>query len=72
MKVVCTFFGHKDAPQSISVQLENVIIDLIENRSVDEFYWGSTEGYTIVMKLRRVFEGKKRRRFTGMAILTGR
>ncbi len=60
MKVVCTFFGHKDAPQSISVQLENVIIDLIENRSVDEFYVGNHGNfdkivYHALKKLRKVY-----------------
>ncbi len=39
--MICTFFGHKDAPQSISEQVENTIIDLIKNRDATEFYVGN-------------------------------
>ena len=38
---VCTFFGHHDCPSSIKPKLREVMIDLIENRSVDMFYVGN-------------------------------
>ena len=37
---ICTFFGHRDCPDSIEPKLREVIIDLIENHSVDMFYVG--------------------------------
>ena len=37
----CTFFGHRDCPSSIKPKLREVLIDLIENQSVDMFYVGN-------------------------------
>ena len=37
----CTFFGHRDCPSSIKPILRKVLIDLIENQSVDMFYVGN-------------------------------
>lgn len=37
----CTFFGHHDCPPSIKPKLREVLIDLIENQSVDMFYVGN-------------------------------
>ena len=31
MKNTCTFFGHRDAPESIRYDLKQTLIDLIEN-----------------------------------------
>lgn len=36
----CTFFGHRDCPDSIRPKLRSVLIDLIENQQVDTFYVG--------------------------------
>ena len=36
----CTFFGHRDCPDSIKPKLREVLIDLIENHTVDMFYVG--------------------------------
>ena len=36
----CTFFGHRDCPDSIRPKLRAVLIDLIENHGVDMFYVG--------------------------------
>ena len=36
----CTFFGHRDCPGSIQPKLREVLIDLIENHGVDQFYVG--------------------------------
>ena len=37
----CTFFGHRDAPDTIKPILREKIIDLIENRGVELFYVGN-------------------------------
>ncbi len=37
----CTFFGHRDAPDSIRYDLKQVLIDLIENKGVTLFYVGN-------------------------------
>ena len=39
--VCCSFFGHHDCPSSIKPKLCEVLIDLIENQSVDLFYVGN-------------------------------
>lgn len=38
---VCTFFGHHDCPAEVKPKLREVLIDLIENHSVDMFYVGN-------------------------------
>ena len=37
----CTFFGHRDCPETIKPKLRSTIIDLIENHNVDMFYVGN-------------------------------
>ncbi|MBR2152067.1 MAG: hypothetical protein IJ944_02120 [Clostridia bacterium] len=37
----CTFFGHKDCPKDVEKQLQMVIIDLIENKKVRNFFVGN-------------------------------
>ena len=36
----CTFFGHRDCPDTIKPRLREALIDLIENHNVDMFYVG--------------------------------
>ena len=36
----CTFFGHRDCPETLKPKLRSTIIDLIENHNVDMFYVG--------------------------------
>ncbi len=36
----CTFFGHRDTPESIRYDLKQTLIDLIENKGVSVFYVG--------------------------------
>ena len=38
---ICTFFGHRDCPETIKPKLRSTIIDLIENHNVDMFYVGN-------------------------------
>ena len=37
----CTFFGHRECPDSIKTQLRAVLINLITNHDVDMFYVGN-------------------------------
>ncbi len=37
---VCTFFGHRDCPETIKPQLREAVVDLIVNHGVDMFYVG--------------------------------
>lgn len=39
--VTCTFFGHKDTPNEIKPTLKSVIVELIENKNVFNFYVGN-------------------------------
>ena len=38
---ICTFFGHRDAPPEIKTVLREVLVDLIENHGVRQFYVGN-------------------------------
>ena len=38
---VCTFFGHRDCPETIKPRLREVLTDLIINQGVDTFYVGN-------------------------------
>ena len=37
---ICTFFGHRDCPETIKPKLREVVEDLIANYDVDMFYVG--------------------------------
>ena len=39
--MTCTFFGHRNAPDTIKPILRKAIVNLIENRGVDLFYVGN-------------------------------
>ena len=36
----CTFFGHRDCPETIKPRLREALVDLIINHGVDMFYVG--------------------------------
>ena len=40
MGKICTFFGHRDCPDSVKPKLREVLTDLIEHHGVDRFYVG--------------------------------
>ena len=46
----CTFFGHRDCPDTIKPRLREVLIDLIENRSVDMFYVGNQGHFDAIVR----------------------
>ena len=37
----CTFFGHRECPDSVKIKSQEVLIDLITNNDVDMFYVGN-------------------------------
>ncbi len=39
--MTCTFFGHRNSPPTVKPLLRQVIIDLIEQRSITRFYVGN-------------------------------
>ena len=40
-KKTCTFFGHRDCPETIKPKIQEAVIDLIENHGVTMFYVGN-------------------------------
>ena len=46
----CTFFGHRDCPETIKPKLRSTIIDLIENHNVDMFYVGKQGQFDIMVR----------------------
>lgn len=40
-KKTCTFFGHRDCPETIKPKIREAVIDLIENHGVTVFYVGN-------------------------------
>ena len=46
----CTFFGHHDCPSSIKPKLREVLVDLIENHTVDMFYVGQQGVYDSIVR----------------------
>jgi hypothetical protein len=41
VNMVCTFFGHRNTPETIKVTLRRILLDLIENKKVKMFYVGN-------------------------------
>ena len=37
----CTFFGHRDCPETVKTKLREVLVDLITNHDVGMFYVGN-------------------------------
>ena len=46
----CTFFGHRDCPNSIKSKLRKVLIDLIESHAVDMFYVGQQGSFDSMVR----------------------
>ncbi|MDD5921532.1 MAG: hypothetical protein PUC57_09460 [Oscillospiraceae bacterium] len=51
---VCTFFGHKDCPETIKPYLREVLIDLISSKGVDTFYVGNQGRFSVATGLLRL------------------
>ena len=39
--MICTFFGHRNCPENNKNVIKTILIDLIENKSVNMFYVGN-------------------------------
>lgn len=48
--MVCTFFGHKNAPKEIEPTLRSTLIDLIENKNVNVFYVGNNGNFDSMVR----------------------
>ena len=46
----CTFFGHRDCPETIKPKLREVLIDLITNHGVDMFYVGNQGRFDAIVR----------------------
>jgi len=46
----CTFFGHRECPDSIKIQLRDVLIDLVTNHGVDMFYVGNQGRFDAIVR----------------------
>ena len=47
---VCTFFGHRDCPDTIKPKLHQVLINLINNHNVDMFYVGNQGRFDAIVR----------------------
>lgn len=45
----CTFFGHRDCPDTVKSKLRETLIDLIENHAVDMFYVGRQGAFDAIV-----------------------
>lgn len=48
--MICTFFGHRDAPQGIEDTLRKILLDLIKNKKVSMFYIGNQGNFDFMVK----------------------
>ena len=46
----CTFFGHRECPDSIKPQLREVLIDLVMNHNVEIFYVGNQGQFDTIVR----------------------
>ena len=56
--MICTFFGHRDTPDTVRPLLREVLLDLIEHHGAKQFYVGN-QGNFDAMALRLVKEFEK-------------
>lgn len=46
----CTFFGHRDCPETIKPKLRETLVDLIVNHKVDMFYVGHQGQFDAIVR----------------------
>jgi len=56
----CTFFGHRDCPDSVKQKLEDTLVQLITENGVDRFYVGNQGNfdalvYRVLCELRGIY-----------------
>lgn len=47
---VCTFFGHRECPDTIKLKLRDTLVDLIVSHGVDMFYVGNQGQFDAVVR----------------------
>ena len=47
---VCTFFGHRECPDTIKPKLRETLVDLIVNHGVDMFYVGNQGRFDAIVR----------------------
>lgn len=47
---ICTFFGHRDCPNTIKSELHETLMDLITNHGVDMFYVGHNGQFDVIVR----------------------
>ena len=47
---VCTFFGHRECPDTIKPKLREILVDLIVNHGVDMFYVGNQGQFDAIVR----------------------
>jgi len=52
--MVCSFFGHRDAPESIKTQIKQCIVNVIKDKNINTFYVGDKGkfDYMVLQELR--------------------
>ena len=50
MGSACTFFGHRDCPESVKPKLREVLSALIESQSADTFYVGDSGAFDSLVR----------------------
>ena len=48
--MICSLFGHRDAPETIKSTLKTILLDLIENKNVNVFYIGNNGSFDRMAK----------------------
>lgn len=48
--LICTFFGHRDTPDIVKPLLREVLLDLIENQGVKQFYVGDQGNFDAMVR----------------------
>ena len=48
--MICTFFGHRDTPETIQPQLETLLIDLINHHKAKMFYVGNHGNFDHIVR----------------------
>ena len=58
--MICTFFGHADAPSEVALALKHVILDLIDKKEVKNFYVGNNGSFDFfVQKTLKEISGER-------------
>ena len=55
--MICTFFGHRDTPDTVRPLLREVLLDLIEHHGINQFYVGNQGNFdAMALRLLKGFE----------------